>query len=340
MRLRPQSTLVRWSLPAATVALAVVLRIALRDAMGGVPPFLLFFAAVMAAAALGGLGPGILATALAAAAINFFLIPPFYQFVVPTRGEVIELFMFCAEGVFISVLSGLLHEAVRRAQASEREARGLERRVLEVGDAERRRVGHDLHDGLGQQLLGAAFMGKTLQNKLSDAGSPQAVPAAEIVGAINEALSFTRDLARSLSAFAVSRSDFPTLLADLAVGTEKMFGVKCSFHHDDGIVLPEGNTAEHLYRLAQEAVNNAVKHGKASHIDIIWQSCPTGQVLWIRDNGVGFDPDAGTSNGSGGGIGLRVMQYRAELIGGRLRVDRGHIGGTVVACEFPTGTTT
>src|SRR4051812_23403234 len=115
MRLRPRSNLARWSIPIVAVALAVTVRVALRQPMGDVPPFLLFFAAVMASAALGGFGPGLAAMVLATIAMDFFLIPPFHSFVIPTRGQVIELFMFCAEGMFISFLSSRLHASVRRA---------------------------------------------------------------------------------------------------------------------------------------------------------------------------------------------------------------------------------
>jgi signal transduction histidine kinase len=334
MRASVGSIFVRWLLPLAAVAVAVILRIVLRDALDGLPPFLLFFAAVMASAAVGGFGPGILATALAALSISFFLIPPYNQFALPTRGETIELFMFALEGLVISALSGVLHAAVARARASERAARELERRVLEVGDAERRRLGHDLHDGLGQQLLGAAFMAKTLQTKLSPASPDHSAYAGEIATTINGALNFARDLARSLSSQTLCRDDLPAALADLALSTQKMFGVACEFHHDADLRPPAGDSAEHLYRLAQEAVNNAVRHGRASHIDIIWHARPQRQVLRIRDNGRGFEPAPTVEREKSAGIGLHVMQHRAAMVGGALHIGRGAGGGTVVACEF------
>jgi signal transduction histidine kinase len=338
MRLRPRSRIARWSLPVITVALAAGVRVLLREAMSDIPPVLLFFAAVMASAALGGLGPGIAATALATAAIDFFLFPPYDAFVLPSSRQLAELVIFCAEGVFISVLSSLLHESVRRARASEAEARQLERRILEVADAERKRIGHDLHDGLGQQLLGAAFMSKTLETKLREADSPHAGSAGTIVETINGSLSFTRDLARTLSSLTVTSDDFPTAMAGLAQTTEKLFGVTCQFHRDADLVAPTKDQAEHLYRLAQEAVNNAIKHGRASRIEIVWQRLTSaGQILRIFDNGRGFEPQSAPpparTNGSGG-IGLRVMRYRAELIGGALRVERCGAGGMLVACEF------
>jgi signal transduction histidine kinase len=172
--------------------------------------------------------------------------------------------------------------------------------------------------------------------------------AGEIAATIEGALHFTRDLARSLSTQSLGQPDLPTALADLAATTEKMFGVTCAFHHDANLPLPAGDSSEHLYRLAQEAINNAVRHGRASHIDILWQSRIGRQVLRIRDNGRGFDPDAvavpkaGRANDAPhhrerdnrGGIGLRVMRHRAQMVGGQLQIGRADTGGTIVACEF------
>jgi signal transduction histidine kinase len=338
MRIRLHSRLIRWTLPAVAVAIAVAVRIALREPLGGLPPFLLFFAAVMASAALGGLGPGIFATALAEVAINFFLIEPYYAFGRPTRGQTIELVIFGVEGLFISFLSGVLHTTVARARASEREARELERRVIEIGDAERRRVGHDLHDGLGQQLLGAAFMAKTLETRLNSASPAHASYAGEIATTINDALSVTRDLARSLTSLTLAQRDLPAALGDLAVTTEKVFGIACAFTRDADIKPPSPDASEHLYRLAQEAVNNAVKHGHASRIEIEWRSRDLhNQVLRVRDNGRGFDVEgaAGGDDETGArGMGLSLMRHRAELAGGYLKITRADDGGTVIACEF------
>jgi len=336
MRRSLHRQIARWLLPIVAVGIASALRVGLRDAMSDVPPFLLFFGAVMASAVFGGLGPGIAATILAALAIDFFLFPPYDAFVFPSSRQTIELVIFCAEGVFISLLSNLLRAAVHRAQRSEREARELERRIVEVGDAERRRIGHDLHDGLGQQLLGAAFMAKTLQKKLDSDAPAHAAYAGEIAATIEGALHFTRDLARALSTQTIGRPDLSTALADLAATTEKMFGVTCAFHRDANLTLPAGENSEHLYRLAQEAINNAVKHGHASHIDILWQTRIGRQVLRIRDNGRGFDGAIATEKAAGRepGIGLRVMQHRADMVGGQLEIGPAASGGTIVACEF------
>ena len=333
MRLRIRSTLARWSLAPLSVALAVAARVLFRQVLEGVPPIPLFFAPVMVSAAFGGLGPGLLALGLSVAAINFFLMAPFDAFVWPDRVQFIQLLLFVLEGVLLSVLSWVLHDAVRRARASERATQVLERRVLEVADAERRRIGHDLHDALGQQLLGAAFMGKTLQKRLADADPHLAPVAGEIVTEINGALSFTRDLARSLSSFTPSLDDFPAAMADLAVTTEKMFGVRCSFHRDVHVLPPAGDVAEHLYRLAQEAISNAVKHGKSTQIDIVWTTHKGRQVLRIRDDGRGLKPPGGPDAVGPRGIGLHVMRSRAELIAGTLSVRNGETGGTVVECE-------
>jgi len=316
-------------MPVATVTGAVVLRLGLRRALAEDSPFLLLFAAVMASAAYGGLGPGLFATGLAAAAASFFLIPPFYRFTVD-RSQLTGLGLFVIEGSVISVLSDRLHRAVRRASESER-------RVLEVGDRERARIGRDLHDGLGQQLLGASLLAKSAETRLAVRGST--VDAVDDVRqmrtVIGDALHWTRDLARQLTTTTMTGDGLLPALQDLAAYVERLFGVRCVVDSDVNLVSPPPDVCEHLYRLAQEATTNAVKHGHATQINLLWRADgPNRQTLEIRDDG-----RAPALNGDGNaGIGLHVMRYRAETIGGELSVTLpGPAGaGAVVRCTFPT----
>jgi len=314
----------------------------LRSALAEDSPFLLFFASVMVSAAYGGLGPGLLATLLAGIASNYFLTPPFYRFTLSTRSEIVGLILFVVEGSVISVISDRLHRAVR-------ESRRLERRVLEVADSERARIGRDLHDGLGQQLLGAALLAKSAEARLAENGStmPLAEDVRNVQRVVGDALSWTRNLARQLASTTVANDGLFPALQDLATNAERLFSIRCVASADPGLASPPPPVCEHLYRIAQEAINNAVKHGHASHIDILWQMRIGRQVLRIRDNGRGFDESERVNSArqaaidqpagetrEARGIGLRVMRHRAQMVGGHLQIARGDSGGTIVACEF------
>jgi signal transduction histidine kinase len=318
---------IRWAIPLVAVASAVALRLTLRGALAEDSPFLLFFAAVMVSAAYGGRGPGLMATALAAAAANFFLTPPFYRFSVNGRSEIVALLLFVTEGSVISIISGRLHQAVR-------ESRRLERRVLEIADRERARIGRDLHDGLGQQLLGAALLAKSAESRLAanDSTTTLVDDVRHVQRVVGDALSWTRDLARQLSATTIANDGLLPALQDLADNAERLFSIRCVATAEPGLRSPSPLVCEHLYRIAQEAITNAVKHGRAWNVELAWRGNGDRQVLEIRDTGQGFQT---SSEEPRDGIGLHVMRSRAELIGGDLSIGKGeNLLGAVVRCEF------
>jgi hypothetical protein len=207
----------------------------------------------------------------------------------------------------------------------------LEREVLEVSDREQRRIGHDLHDGLCQHLAGIEMMSQVLEKKLAHRSREGAARAADIARHVRDAISQTRALARGLSPATLESEGLSSALQEHALATEKMFGLRCRFACD---LVPATNhaMATHLFRLAQEAVSNAVKHGRATEITLQLQGDPGGICLSIADNGVGFTPrlDAPAT-----GMGLRIMQFRARMIGGTLTIERNPGGGTVVRCAAP-----
>src|SRR3954451_25104427 len=149
---------IRYGVAVLGVCLAVALKIILIPHMGQDAPSLIFFGTVMGIAWFGGFGPGALATVLAAIASNYFFTDPFYKFHFYDPAERWRSVLFMGEGLFISILCDKLMRARRRAEASEQAARRLERRILEVTEAEQGRIGRDLHDGLGQHLTGVAFL--------------------------------------------------------------------------------------------------------------------------------------------------------------------------------------
>lgn len=211
------------------------------------------------------------------------------------------------------------------------ERKNLEREILEISDRERRRIGQDLHDGLCQHLTGIELMSQVLQQKLAPKAKADASRAGEIARYVREAITQTRSLARGLSPVTLELEGLPSALYELAANTEKMFGLACRVECREPGPEYAAATATHLYRIAQEAVTNAIKHGKASAVEIRLEHSAERRELKVIDNGTGF-PKVPPRKG---GMGLRIMQYRAGMIGGLLSIEQNVTGGTVVRCSFP-----
>ena len=320
-----------YGLGAAAVAAALGLKLALMPWVEHDTPFLLFFAAVLVAGWYGGLGPGLLATALAAAASAYFFMAPYQDLRVADPVQRVRLGMFSAEGVFISALAAFHQRARRRADAATAAARRLERQILRASEEARRLVGHDLHDGLGQHLAGAAFRARLLVRRLQSERHPQAADAAVVEDLLSCSVAWTRELAAGLSPTGVRADGLPAALAELAARTQRAFGVPCSFHADGDAVANElgADTVSHLYSIAQEAAGNAARHAQASLIRITLASTPDDVVLTVEDDGTG------AAAPRPGGIGLHTMNYRAQMIGARLEVRRLAPHGTAVTCFCP-----
>ncbi|MGA2596083.1 MAG: PAS domain S-box protein [Bryobacteraceae bacterium] len=211
------------------------------------------------------------------------------------------------------------------------ERKRLERTILEIGETERRRIGQDLHDGLGQHLTGVAFMGKVLADRLAELSSPEAAEAAKIVKLVNDSIKMTRDLARGLLPVVSESHGLMYALQHWAREVSELFHVSCRFECRDSVFVHDEALADHLYRLTQEAVNNAIKHGHAKNITIGLAVVQRGGVLTIRDDGCGFE----VNRASQSGLGLRIMNYRSKMISGSLNIQSSLNSGSVVRCYFP-----
>jgi signal transduction histidine kinase len=290
-------------------------------------PFLLLFAAIMVSAAYGGLGPGVLATVLATLASEFpFRLSPFP---IP---DVAQLGVFFVEGLFLSILGAMLHRARRRAESADAASRKLEQKILEISEGERRRIGHDLHDGLGQHLTGIALLAKALKQRLAGMKLAEAEQAARIAQLVNESIGWTRDLARGLSPVTLDTEGLPPALEELAVNASNLLHIKCTCHYDGDEFAIDGEHALHLYRIAQEAINNSVKHGKATSVQVGLASRGGRITMTVRDDGSGLSAKTLVEPG----IGLQIMQYRARMIGATISVARAAPpGGTLVTCTLP-----
>jgi two-component system, LuxR family, sensor kinase FixL len=206
----------------------------------------------------------------------------------------------------------------------------LEREVVESSNRVEMRIGQDIHDGLGQHLTGITFLSRALEKNLAAKDLPEATEAAEISKLVIEALAQTRNLARGLFPVDVESTSLCQSLRELSRTMEQMFNICCSIECAPDLIITHKGISTHLFRLAQEATNNAVKHGKAHRLSILLGTAEDEAILRITDDGVGFPHDSGRKTG----LGLRIMAYRAQKVGGTLEIQPGQHGGTVVTCTF------
>jgi len=211
------------------------------------------------------------------------------------------------------------------------ERKRLENELLEIAENERRRIGFDLHDDLGQKLTGVSMMIKGLEQRLA-AEQHQCLPdARKIHGLMDEIIQHTHNLARHFSSLDVKGDDITVLLRNLAGNVKRMFEIPCGFSTKGTPPrLPQQATFQ-LYKIAQEAVSNAIKHGKASHVSIGLFKQNEQIHLTIKNDGLPFAQPAGARNR----MGLRIMNYRASTIGATLEIKPLEKNGTVVTCTLP-----
>ncbi len=209
--------------------------------------------------------------------------------------------------------------------------RRLEREILEIVDVERERLGRELHDGLCQTLAGIAALSSTLSRRLAaNSESAASAAAAEITGLLNKSISQARDLARGLGPINLRENSLDLALETLALNVQRRFRVSCTFDCDRPFVKLHHKVEAHLFRIAQEAVNNAVTHGRAGRIEISLSCRDEECLLSVRDDGIDLREETHNSRGSG----LHTMAYRARRIGGSFTVRRRTGRGTAVICAF------
>ena len=207
----------------------------------------------------------------------------------------------------------------------------LEQELVRISDREQRRVGHDIHDSLCQHLTGTALAGQVLVQHLQAEDPDSAAGAARVVELIEEGITLSRNLARGLHSVGRSGDGLMEALEDFAASTTDLFRISCRFECPLPVLISDIQVAQHLYRIAQEAVGNAVKHGRAKNIEIRLEAHKGGKRLCIVDDGMGRPP----FHSDGKGMGLRIMSYRADRIGATFSIRRRDVVGTIVTCSLP-----
>jgi signal transduction histidine kinase len=218
------------------------------------------------------------------------------------------------------------------AQLRERDAQQvrLEREVLEISERERRRIGHDLHDGLGQRLTAASMATNALIAGMKSEASTFTDRVEDIGRQLREAIAETRALSHGLAPVALADEGLMAALNSLAEDTRRG-DLHVVFECPEPVRVSDAEIAGHLHRIAQEAVSNAIKHAAPTEIRIGLERRNGTVVLEVDDDGDGFD----AALAARGGIGLRVMRYRAQLIGGVLEINSPPAGGTRISCSVP-----
>lgn len=206
----------------------------------------------------------------------------------------------------------------------------LENEILEIGNREKLRVGQDLHDSLGQKLTAAVFLSRALSEKLDSGVAVEKEEARKINVLLKEAVSQVRRLARGLAPVELGDAGLDGALEQLVKDVQEAYGLTCVFL-DHGIARHiKGKTAIHLYHIAQEALNNAARHGNPSRLGMTLTTDGSRGCLAVEDDGKGFDAQAL----QGQGMGLQIMRHRATMIGGTLEIGNRPGGGTRIACRF------
>jgi two-component system sensor kinase FixL len=212
--------------------------------------------------------------------------------------------------------------------------RELEKEVIHVSTFEQERIGQELHDGLGQRLTGLSLMVESLRQTLNKQQLPEAATAAEIIEQLRMATRETRAIAHGLVPVPLTEQGLSDALRKLAKETQAATGISCRFttRSRGGVEVEDRAIAMQLYRITQEMIHNAVRHAQASHITLSLNRQNRRLELSVSDDGKGFQPDSGEKEG----YGLRIMRYRAAMIGCELTIDSTPGKGTVARCILPS----
>ena len=244
--------------------------------------------------------------------------------------------------VLLSRFHGFLSDALRARMVAQREVeremrerQRLEREVASVGDEERRRLGQELHDGVCQQVTAALLRCQALERRLAKGGVVSGADVAPLSSLLADTIDDAHDVARGLCPLESHAEALAPALRVMARQTQEVAAVPCEFHAVGDVRVPDPEAAQHLYRIAQEALSNAMRHAKPSRITVELRGGNGEVTLQVDDDGTGLPADL-----PGGGMGLRTMAYRAQIVGGELTVGSAPRGGTRVVCRMPLPVTT
>ena len=246
-----------------------------------------------------------------------------------------EVFVRC--GFFLITAVGTAAVRQQRDASASRIAlleysQRLEREIIGISEREQERIGQDLHDGICQYLAALSCSAASLKSDLERRDLvAEARMADELAGFLRDAVVQTRNLARGLVPVQMDEAGLASALEELTVSAARLLGIRCVYESAGAPLIRDNAVAMHLYRIAQEAINNATKHGKAANVLVSLSEDGKATTLRIADDGAGISKTATESDG----MGLGLMHYRARLVGGELRIEEPSSGGTVISCGIP-----
>lgn len=317
--------------------------------------FNLFQGAVFLSTWFGGLGPGLLASALSIVAMSYFFIPPYFDFRFTWAEGGVDVMVFGVLAFVVSSLSARLKEAkanVERAhdkledrieertrqlsdantQLSSEMAQRLEaeRAILEISRWEQQRMGQDMHDGLCQTLAGLRLIVETLNDESvrRQANAPEKATLDKMETLLSQALSQADSISRGLYPVELETNGLQAALQDLAQYVSNIYSVDCRLVYRKPIPV-KSDAATHVFRIAQEAVTNAIKNGKAKKIRIRFFNFRSRILLVIADSGVGLEPASSRK-----GMGLKIVEYRARILNAVFTLKNRRGGGTLAVCSM------
>jgi len=242
---------------------------------------------------------------------------------------IVRLMFFCLV-MFAGAIFKQQRDSIRdRVELLER-SQQLEREIIKISEREQQRIGRDLHDGVCQYLAAIGFTAAMLNRDLERDSPIRAEKAGEIENLLKDAAKRTRDLARGLSPVDRDEGGLESALNELALSTSKLAGISCSLICVGPVQIRDNARAVHLFRIAQEALSNATKHGRAKAAVIALEASDGALSLRVSDDGIGFDPTCSERKG----MGLNIMRYRARMLAGTFEIQSNSPAGTMVTCTI------
>ncbi|ADE12396.1 histidine kinase [Sideroxydans lithotrophicus] len=240
-----------------------------------------------------------------------------------------------AGSILILIASGtyLYVDSLKTAEIALKRASIAERRIINVTEETQERIGRELHDDLGQQLTGTAFRAELLSQDLKKQGNPEYQEAAKITTMINEAIDKTRNLAQGLYPVELKGAGLHAMLAQIAANVVSIYHIECELIGEAESSISNQHVLINLFRITQEAVNNAIKHSGATRITLRMAETPQRMELEIADNGCGISKRAAADSNKG--LGMHTMYYRASLLGAAFHIAERPEGGTSVTVVLP-----
>ncbi len=226
----------------------------------------------------------------------------------------------------------LVIEDISGEKRMQEEKRKLQQELSNLTVYEQRRIGQDLHDSVGQEITGLGFLANKMAKLIQKQTLPKVEDAQNLVKGLQKTLNNIREIVYGLIPIEMNGDELFSALDDLARNIQQYYAIECVFQSDQTLSLKNKQKVLQVYRIVQEAVNNAVKHAKPSQIQIVHRQYEDKIEFSIHDNGSGLNEEAGN-----GGLGIKIMRYRAEIIGAEMSIFTNSKGGTTVRLLMSSG---